>query len=152
MLVITESGEKLGVIPRAQALAKAAEAKKDLYMVSDGEIPVCKIMDYSKWRFENKKKKQNKKQSKTALKEIKFRPVIDEGDFKIKMKKIREFIADGHRVKIMIRFRGREIVHQSIGEQLVERILTALDGVVNVEQVPKLDGRQIVFSLVSSKR
>lgn len=152
MLVVTDTGEKLGVVSRVVALAKAQELKKDLVVVSPGDVPVCKILDYSKWRFENKKKKQNKKQAKTTVKEIKFRPVIDEGDFKIKIKKIQEFVQEGCRVKIVIRFRGREIVHQNIGETLVEKILTALEGDVNVDQVPKLDGRQIVFTLVPTKR
>lgn len=151
VLLIDQDGVKQGVLTFEEAMARAEAEKADLVMVGQGETPVCKILDYNKWRFEQKRKKQTKKQSKTVVKEIKLRPVIDEGDFKIKLKQIRAFIADGCRVKIMIRFKGREISHQEIGEKLVERLLMSLSGEVNVDQLPKLDGRQIVFTLVSTK-
>lgn len=153
VLLVDAQGEKQGVVDTSQALENAHRAKMDLVMVSSGVTPVCKILDYNKWLFEQKRKKQpGKNKSKTVLKEIKFRPVIDEGDFKVKLKRIEKFIAEGCRVKIVVRFRGREMMHQDIGDKLVERLLKSLAGTVNVEQMPKLDGKQIVFVLVASKR
>ena len=110
-------------------------------------------MDYGKKKFDQKRKKQaQKKSNKTQVKEIKMRPVIDIGDYQIKSKKIREFIEAGHRVKIVIRFRGREVTHQEIGEALVERLLRDLTDCIQIEQIPKMEGKQILFVVVPKKK
>ena len=152
VLVISDEGEKLGIMLTSEAVRKAQAKKKDLVMMSDAEVPVCKIMDYNKWRFEQKRKKQQNKQSKVVIKELKFRPVIAEGDYAIKVKQITKFINEGARVKITITFKRRELTHQDIGEALVERLLTSLEGMVNVDQMPKLEGLRINFTLVPIKK
>ena len=109
-------------------------------------------MDYSKKRYDQKRKRQQSKQTKTQLKEIKMRPVIDVGDYNIKLKKMTEFLEAGHRVKILIRFRGREVIHQDLGDDLVERLLRDLSDYIQVEQMPKLEGKQIIFTVVPKKK
>jgi len=138
---------------RDDAIAVAQKDDLDLVLVGrQEENPVCRIMDYSKKRYDQKRKKQQSKQSKTQVKEIKMRPVIDVGDYKIKLKKMTEFLEAGHRVKVMIRFRGRELMHQDLGEDLVERLLRDLSEFIQVEQVPKLEGKQIIFVIVPKKK
>ena len=125
----------------------------DLVVVGRQEVnPVCRIMDYSKKRYDKKRKRQQSKQTKTQLKEIKMRPVIDIGDYNIKLKKMTEFLEAGHRVKILIRFRGREVIHQDLGDDLVERLLRDLSDYIQVEQMPKLEGKQIIFTVVPKKK
>ena len=131
------------------AIELAQSHSMDLVVVGRQEVnPVCRIMDYSKKRYDQKRKRQQSKQTKTQLKEIKMRPVIDIGDYKIKLKKMMDFLEAGHRVKILIRFRGREVIHQDLGDDLVERLLTDLSSYIQVEQVPKLEGKQIIFTVV----
>ena len=135
------------------AIELAQSHSMDLVVVGRQEVnPVCRIMDYSKKRYDQKRKRQQSKQTKTQLKEIKMRPVIDIGDYKIKLKKMMDFLEAGHRVKILIRFRGREVIHQDLGDDLVERLLTDLSSYIQVEQVPKLDGKQIIFTVVPKKK
>lgn len=120
MTVIDKEGNNLGVMNRDAAIDLAQSDGLDLVMVGRQEAdPVCRIMDYSKKRYDQKRKRQQSKQAKTQLKEIKMRPVIDVGDYKIKTKKMIEFLEAGHRVKVLIRFRGRELMHQDLGEDLV---------------------------------
>ena len=115
--------------------------------------PVCKLMDYGKYKYEQSKKRDEakKKQKQVQIKEIKFRPGTDDGDYNIKMRKIREFLADGDKVKITLRFRGREMAHQQIGAQLLERVKADLAEEAQVEQFPKMEGRQMVM-MVAPKR
>ena len=135
------------------AIELAQSQSMDLVVVGREEInPVCRIMDYSKKRYDQKRKRQQSKQTKTQLKEIKMRPVIDIGDYNIKLKKMIDFLEAGHRVKILIRFRGREVIHQDLGDDLVERLLTDLSSYIQVEQVPKLEGKQIIFTVVPKKK
>tara|TARA_B100000989_G_C19498902_1_gene453341 strand:- start:1091 stop:1582 length:492 start_codon:yes stop_codon:yes gene_type:complete len=153
VVVIGEDGTNLGVLSTKEALGVAKEQGLDLVVVApNSDPPVCKITDYDKRRFSMKRKKSQKKQVRVQLKEIKMRPVIDKGDYNIKCAKIRSFIEAGHRVKIVVRFRGREVVHQEIGDALVERLLTDLCDCVQVEQIPKMEGKQIVFIVVPKRK
>ena len=137
----------------AAAINLAQSQSLDLVVVGRQEVnPVCRIMDYSKKRYDKKRKRQQSKQTKTQLKEIKMRPVIDIGDYNIKLKKMTEFLEAGHRVKILIRFRGREVIHQDLGDDLVERLLRDLSDYIQVEQMPKLEGKQIIFTVVPKKK
>lgn len=154
VIVIDQDGANLGTIETHQAIQRAQQSGLDLVVVSpNASPPVCRIMDYGKKKFDLRRKKQSqKKQSRTQVKEIKMRPVIDVGDYNIKCKKIKGFIEAGHRVKVMIRFRGREVTHQEIGEDLVERLLRDLAEHIQVEQVPKLEGKQILFVIVPKRK
>ncbi len=153
VVLIKEDGTNLGTLSTDKALEIARGSDLDLVVVApDAKPPVCRVMDYDKRRFTVKRKKTQKKQSRVQLKEIKMRPVIDVGDYKIKCQKVRSFIDQGHRVKIVVRFRGREVTHQEIGDALVERFLTDLEDCIQVEQIPKLEGKQIVFIVVPKKR
>ncbi len=136
------------------ALALAAEDGLDLVEIApNGEPPVCRIMDFGKYRFEQAKKNQaaKKKQKVTHVKEVKFRPGTDEADYQVKMRNVRRFIGEGDKVKITLRFRGREMAHQELGAQMLQRIRDSLEEEVIVEQWPKMEGRQMVM-LVSPKR
>jgi translation initiation factor IF-3 len=141
------------VMATASAIDLAQSQSLDLVIVGRQDVnPVCRIMDYSKKRYDQKRKRQQSKQTKTQLKEIKMRPVIDIGDYNIKLKKMTEFLEAGHRVKILIRFRGREVIHQDLGDDLVERLLRDLSDYIQVEQMPKLEGKQIIFTVVPKKK
>ncbi len=126
----------------------AVEAGLDLVEVSpNAEPPVCKILDYGKYKFEIQKKKNEarKKQKVIEVKEVKFRPNIDENDYQVKMRSMRRFLEEGDKIKVTLRFRGREMAHQDIGMKVLERIRTELDSVTKVEQFPKMEGRQMVM-------
>lgn len=126
------------------ALAKAAEFELDLVEVSpNAEPPVTRIMDYGKHVFEKKKTQQagKSKQKQTQLKEVKFRPGTDTGDYKIKLRKLREFLEEGDKIKITLRFRGREMAHQELGMELMDRVRDDLDELAGVEQHPEMQGR-----------
>lgn len=138
----------------AEALAKAQEDGLDLVEIApNGEPPVCRIMDFGKYRFEQAKKNQaaKKKQKVTHVKEVKFRPGTEEADYQVKMRNVRRFIGEGDKVKITLRFRGREMAHQELGAAMLERIRDSLAEEVIVEQWPKMEGRQMVM-LVSPKK
>ena len=151
--VIDQGGKNLGVMSKEAAIDLAKSVQLDLVMVGkQEENPVCRILDYSKKRYDQSRKKQQAKHVKVQLKEIKMRPVIDVGDYNIKKKKMIQFLEAGHRVKILIRFRGREVMHQQLGEDLVERLLKDLAEYIQVEQVPKLEGKQIIFVIVPKKK
>lgn len=148
MLLIDENGEKQGEMPIDAALDAAREAGLDLVEVSPNqETPVCKIVDYGKMRYEAQKKKAaaKKKQKTAELKEIKFRPNIDTHDYQVKAKKITEFFEAGDKVKITLRFRGREMAHQDLGMQLLQRVKEDFDEQMKVELEPKLEGRQMTM-------
>lgn len=155
MRLISGEGEQLGVVSIKQALAIAEEQDVDLVEISPtAKPPVCKLMDFGKYKYEQSKKRDEakKKQKQVQIKEIKFRPGTDDGDYNIKMRKIREFLGDGDKVKITLRFRGREMAHQELGAQLLERIKAELAEKGQVEQFPKLEGRQMVMMVAPKKK
>lgn len=146
--LIDEEGEQLGITPLEEALEKAAAKQLDLVEISPGaEPPVCRMMDYGKHLFEQKQKQkeQKKKQRQTQVKEIKFRPGTDEGDYQIKLRNLRRFLEAGDKAKVTIRFRGREMAHQEIGRDLLKRIEEDLADHGNVEQQPNMEGRQMIM-------
>ncbi len=150
VLLIDENGDKQGEMPIASALEAAQEAGLDLVEVSPNqEVPVCKILDYGKLRFlEQKKKAEARKKQKTAdLKEIKMRPNIDTHDYEVKTKAITRFFESGDKVKITLRFRGREMAHQHLGMELMQKVKVEFDEVAKVELEPKLEGRQMIMIL-----
>ena len=126
----------------------------DLVEVSpNAEPPVCRIMDFGKYRFENSKKKQGakKKQRRTQVKEIKFRPRTEVGDYKVKLSKLTKFLENGDKTKVTMRFRGREFAHQELGMELLKRVVADLEEIANVEQMPGMEGRQMVMVLGPQK-
>ena len=136
------------------ALKKAIEVGLDLVEVSpNAEPPVCRIMDFGKFRFENSKKKQGakKKQRRTQVKEIKFRPRTEVGDYKVKLNKLTKFLENGDKTKVTTRFRGREFAHQELGMELLKRVVADLEEIANVEQMPGMEGRQMVMVLGPKK-
>jgi len=153
--LIDAEGENRGVVPIEEALAAAEEAELDLVeIVPNAEPPVCRIMDYGKFRFEENKKAQaaRKKQKQIQLKEVKFRPGTDEGDYRVKMRNLRKFLEQGNKGKVTIRFRGREMAHRELGAQLLQRIESELEDIATVEQRPKMEGRQMVMVLAPHKK
>lgn len=133
-----------------EALDKAQQAGLDLVEVSPNATPpVCRIMDFGKFRFENSKKNQasKKKQKRTQIKEIKFRPRTEEGDYQVKLRKLRNFLENGDKTKVTMRYRGREFAHQELGMQLLKRVEADLEDIANVEQMPNMEGRQMVMML-----
>jgi len=152
--VIDQEGEQLGILTSAEALAKAQAAGLDLVEVSPNAAPpVCRIMDFGKFRFENSKQKQGakKKQKRTQVKEIKFRPRTEIGDYNTKLSKLRKFLEEGDKTKVTMRFRGREFAHQDLGMALLKRVVADLEDISNVEQMPGMEGRQMVMVLGPKK-
>ena len=150
VLLIDDAGEKQGEMPIQAALEAAQEAGLDLVEVAPmAEPPVCKIMDYGKYRFEEQKKKAEtrKKAKRIELKEIKVRPNIDDHDYDVKMKAIHRFFEEGDKVKITLRFRGRELAHTHIGMDLLNRMRGDLNSLAKVEHEPRFEGRQVVMVL-----
>ena len=136
------------------ALAKAKQVTLDLVEVSpNAKPPVCRIMDFGKFKFENSKKKQGakKKQRRTQVKEIKFRPRTEIGDYKVKLNKLTKFLESGDKTKVTMRFRGREFAHQELGMELLKRVVADLEEIANVEQMPGMEGRQMVMVLGPKK-
>lgn len=155
MLLIAEDGERLGIVKTAEALQMAQDKSLDLVEISpDATPPVCKMMNYGKRQYDKKKKaaQARKKQRQTQLKELKFRPVTDKGDFEVKIKKLREFIEEGDKVKIVMRFKGREIAHSALGSDMLDRIKEAVSDIANVEQEAKFEGRQMLLVLGPKKK
>lgn len=152
--VIGLDGEQLGILPRNDAIAMAREVGCDLVEVSsNAEPPVCRIMDYGKFKYEQQKKKQDakKRQSVVQVKEIKVRPKTDDHDYETKIKHIRRFLEDGDRCKVTVFFRGREIVHKDRGLAILERIVADLAEVAKVDQEPRAEGRTLQMLLVPKK-
>jgi translation initiation factor IF-3 len=152
--VIDDQGEQLGIMSSADALAKAGEMNLDLVEVSpNASPPVCRIMDYGKFRFEAKKQQNlNKKKTKQVqVKEIKFRPRTEEGDYNTKVRKLREFLENGDKIKVTLRYRGREFAHQELGLKLLKRVSADLDEFGTVDQMPKMEGRQMVMMMSPRK-
>ncbi len=148
--LIDDTGTNLGLISIEEALAKATEAGLDLVEVSGaGENPVCKIMDYGKYKYQAQKKAaETRKKTKTVeVKEIKMRPNIDSHDYDVKMRAIRRFFEEGDKVKVTLRFRGREMAHQQLGMDLLHRVRDETEEMAKVEMEPKLEGRQMIMVL-----
>ena len=148
--VVGEDGEMIGVLPLREALSRAAEVGLDLVEISpNAEPPVCKILDFGKYKYEIQKKKNEarKKQKVIEVKEIKLRPNIDEHDYEVKMRSVHRFLDEGDKVKVTMRFRGREMVHQEIGLKVLERVRDELEERAKVEQMPRLEGRQMIMVL-----
>jgi translation initiation factor IF-3 len=150
VLLIDQNGEKQGVMPTASALEAAEEAGLDLVeIVPTADPPVCKILDYGKFRFQEQKKKAEarKRQKIVELKEIKLRPNIDIHDYDVKAKAMHRFFEEGDKVKVTLRFRGREMAHPELGMKLLEKVKVDFDPVAKVEFEPRMEGRQMIMIL-----
>ena len=152
--LISDTGEKLGMVPLARALEIAGEKKLDLVLVSpNSQVPVCKIMNYGKYKFEQSKKEKEakKKQKVQETKELRITPNIEEHDFGFKSKNARKFLEDGNKVKITVRFRGRELNNTKMGEQVLNKFIENLADVSVVEKSPKLEGKNM-FIIIATKK
>ncbi len=148
--LIDQDGEMLGVMSARDALFRAQSVGLDLLEISPNAIPpVVKILDFGKYKYEQQKKKNEakKKQKVIEIKEIKVRPNIDENDYQVKMRAMKSFIEEGDKVKVTLRFRGREMAHQEIGARVLERIRNEMDPLSKVEQMPRMENRQMVMVL-----
>ena len=146
--LVGADGEMIGVVATVAALDAAAEAGLDLVEVSpNADPPVCKLLDYGRFKYEAQKKKNEakKKQKVIEVKEIKMRPAIETNDYEIKMRAARKFLDNGDKVKVTMRFRGRELAHQDLGAKVLERVRDELDETAKVEQMPRMEGRQMVM-------
>ena len=148
--LIDEEGEMQGVMSARDALHRAFAVGLDLLEISpNAEPPVCKILDYGKFKYEQQKKKNEarKKQKVIEIKEVKVRPNIDENDYQVKLRAMRSFIEEGDKVKVTLRFRGREMAHQDLGVKVLERIRVDMDERTKVEQMPRMENRQMIMVL-----
>ncbi len=155
MRLVAENGDQLGIKSVMEALRLAEEANVDLVEIAPLAVPpVCKLMDYGKFRYREQKKEHEakRKQKQIQVKEIKFRPGTDEGDYKIKLQKLIDFLDEGDKAKVTLRFRGREMAHKEFGERLLDRVRKDLDAHGVVEQFPKLEGRQMVMVLAPKRK
>jgi translation initiation factor IF-3 len=153
--VIDAEGQQLGILGRDEALRLAQEVEMDLVEIQPtADPPVCRIMDFGKFRFEQQKKAQaaKKKQKQVEIKELKFRPTTDVGDYQIKLRNLLRFLDEGDRVKVNIRFRGREMSHQELGYELAKKIQTDVVEQGVIEQFPKLEGRQMIMMIAPKKK
>jgi len=153
--LIDTEGNQVGVVGLDEAKQQARDAGEDLVEISpNAEPPVCRIMDYGKYRYEDSKKKAaaKKKQKQMQVKEVKFRPGTDAGDYGVKLRNLQRFLEDGDKVKVTMRFRGREMAHQELGLELLQEVERDLEEIANVEQYPKLEGRQMVMVMAPKKR
>ena len=152
--LIGAEGENVGVVTPSRALAMAEEAGLDLVEISPNATPpVCKIMDYGKYKYEQQKRESEarKKQKIIEVKEVKFRPNTDVHDYDVKMRSVKRFLEDGDKVKVTLRFRGREMAHQNLGRDLLERVAADVEGMGKVENMPKMEGRQMVMMIGPAK-
>lgn len=148
--VVDEEGEMMGVLSRKEALEYALEKGLDLVEVSpDAEPPVCKVLDYGKYKYHEQKKlaAARKKQKVIEIKEIKVRPVTDENDYQVKLRAMKRFIEEGNKVRVVLRFKGREISHHELGLKVLERIKADMEALSKIELDPKFEGRQMVMML-----
>lgn len=153
--LVSEEGEQHGIVPIEEARKIAEEAGLDLVEVAPtAKPPVCRIMDFGKYKFEQSKKQHEarKKQKQIQVKEVKFRPGTDEGDYQVKLRNLIRFLSEGDKAKVTLRFRGREMAHQELGLKLLQRVEGDLAEYANVEQFPKLEGRQMVMILAPRKK
>ena len=155
MRLVGVENEPLGIVKLADAFRMSEQQDVDLVEIAPQAVPpVCRLMDYGKFKYQDQKKAAEAKAKQTVIeiKEVKFRPGTDEGDYAIKMRNIRRFLAEGDKCKITLRFRGREITHQEIGMALLQRIRDDLGDTIVVEQFPKLEGRQMIMMIAPGKR
>ena len=155
MRLIDQEGEQAGVVLLAHARRMAEEAELDLVEISpNAKPPVCRIMDYGKFRFEQAKKQSEakKKQKQIQVKEIKFRPGTDEGDYQVKLRNLIRFLSEGDKAKVTLRFRGREMAHQDLGSDLLKRVEEDLAPYGAVEQRPRMEGRQMVMTIAPVRK
>lgn len=153
--MIGADGEQVGILSRDEALRMAEEAGMDLVEIQpNAEPPVCRVMDFGKFKFEQQKKAQaaKKKQKQVEIKELKFRPTTDIGDYQIKLRNMLRFLEEGDKVKVTIRFRGREMSHQELGHSLAQRIQADVGEEGVIEQFPRLEGRQMVMMIAPKKK
>ncbi|HRE69844.1 MAG: translation initiation factor IF-3 [Candidatus Accumulibacter sp.] len=153
--LIGEDGEALGVMSSREALSLAEEAGLDLVEIAPmARPPVCRIVDFGKFKYQEQKRQheQRQKQKQVQVKEVKFRPGTDENDYQIKLRNMTRFLEEEDKVKVTLRFRGREMAHQDIGMRQIERIRADLQEMAVVEQMPKMEGRQMVMVLTPSKK
>jgi translation initiation factor IF-3 len=152
--LIGPNGEQVGVVPIAVANAQAEAAELDLVEIAPTAVPpVCRVMDFGKFKYRESKRRHEAKlkQKQIIVKEVKFRPSTDEGDYKIKLRNLTRFLDEGDKCKVTLRFRGREMAHQEFGIRLIERVKNDLEAVSVVEQYPKMEGRQMVMVLSPKK-
>ena len=155
MRVIGPNGEQIGILAIDAALESSREAGLDLVEVApNADPPVCRIMDYGKFVFEQSKKAQSakRKQKQIHVKEVKFRPGTEEGDYQVKLKNLVRFLTHGDKTKVTLRFRGREMAHKELGVEILQRVQADLDAYGTVEQQPQLEGRQMVMVIAPRKR
>ena len=153
--LIGADGEQVGIVSIDEALAAAEEAKLDLVEISpDAQPPVCRIMDYGKHLFERKKQQAQarKNQKQIQVKEVKFRPGTDVGDYQVKLRNLIRFLEDGDKAKVSLRFRGREMAHQELGMELLKQVEKDLEEYGSVEQHPKMEGRQLIMVIAPKKK
>ncbi len=154
MRLIGANGEQVGIVPIAQAMKMAEEAEVDLVEIAPlAKPPVCKLMDYGKFKYREAKKAHEAKlkQKQIHVKEVKFRPGTDEGDYQIKLRNLIKFLEEGDKAKVTLRYRGREMAHQEFGVRLIERVKQDLEPYALVEQFPKMEGRQLIMVLAPKK-
>ena len=152
--MIGAEGEQIGILKIEEALERAASGGLDLVEVApNSEPPVCRIMDYGKFVFEQSKKAQSakRKQKQTHVKEVKFRPGTEEGDYQVKLRNLVRFLTQGDKTKVTLRFRGREMAHKELGLELLKRVQADLDEYGTVEQQPQLEGRQMIMVISPRK-
>ena len=152
--LIDHDGDMIGVVSPARGVEMAEEVGLDLVEISpNADPPVCKIMDFGKFKYEQQKKQveQKKKQKTIEVKEVKFRPNIDTHDYDVKMRSVSKFLTEGDKVKVTLRFRGREMAHQEIGRELLERISTDIGDMGKVEAMPRMEGRQMTMVVAPSR-
>ncbi len=155
MRLIGVKGEQIGIVALESAISLAEEAEIDLVEIAPtAKPPVCRLMDYGKFRYQESKKKHEAKlkQKQVQIKEVKFRPNTDDGDYNIKLRNLIGFLAEGGKAKVTLRFRGREMAHQEFGVRLLERVRNDLDTYATVEQFPRMEGRQMVMVLSPKKK
>src|SRR5579863_102393 len=153
--LVDQDGQQLGIRPLPEALSIARQADLDLVEVaSSANPPVCRIMDYGKYKFDEaqKAKESRRKATSVGIKEMKYRPKIGPGDFDTKTRQVRKFLDEGHKVKVTIMFRGREVFHPELGKKILDRVAVEVDGAARVESEPRLDGRNMVMVLAPDKR
>jgi len=150
--LVGEDGSALGVVPTHLALRQAEEAFLDLVEISpNAEPPVCKLMDYSKWKFDQQKKNREKRRNTqtVTVKTIKLRPKIGEADLQTKINQISKFLLDGHKAKVMVTFKGREITHKQLGSELLDQVKNSIDGILEVR--PQMEGRTMIMILAPNR-
>ena len=155
MRLVAPDGEQIGIRPLPQALAMARDLNLDLVEVAErANPPVCRIMDYGKWKYENAQRQKESRRNATnvVVKEMKYRPKIGKGDFDTKTRKVERFLGEGHKVKVTIMFRGREMQHPQLGRKLLDDVAEAVEHVGRVEVASKIDGRNMVMVLAPDKK